>query len=128
MSQENVEIARKLIELYNERDVEGVLRYINPDIECFPAQDEPESAPYKGIDEFAARMRETLDSFDEYLIDVDEYIEQARVKVQEVMVKDRATADRVARQAKSGGNFNQLVQNYTERLGYKKRIFIQVIR
>ena len=51
----------------------------------------------------------------------EKYIDQARVKVQEILIKDEDIAGRVARIAKSGHNFDELVQQYTERVGYKKR-------
>jgi len=48
MSKENVEIAKRWMALNNERDVAGVLRLMSPDIECFPADDQPEAKSFRG--------------------------------------------------------------------------------
>lgn len=51
----------------------------------------------------------------------EKYAEPGKVKVQEVMVKDPDLAQRVADRAQSGERFDRLVQNFTERIGYKEK-------
>jgi ketosteroid isomerase-like protein len=59
MSQENVEVARRLHELLNRGDLEGMAALLAPDIVCFPASDQPESKPFRGRDAFLG-VREGL--------------------------------------------------------------------
>jgi ketosteroid isomerase-like protein len=68
MSQENVEIVRKLLEAWNEHDAELWLSYAAPEIEWMPAGPAAvEGAVYRGRDEVAsgiAAVWETWDVFD----------------------------------------------------------------
>ncbi len=47
----------------------------------------------------------------------DEYMDPAKVRVQEVYVTSKETAEDIARRAKSGSNFSELAREYTERPG-----------
>jgi len=49
------------------------------------------------------------------------YVEQEKVKVQEIMVKDKNLAEKIMRWAKAGKNFGKLARKYTERPGFKKK-------
>ena len=53
--------------------------------------------------------------------DEDKYFEPEKVKVQEVMAKDEALANRIANWARTGSDFTQLARKYTERPGFKKK-------
>jgi ketosteroid isomerase-like protein len=68
MSQENVELVRKLLEAWNERDAQRWLSYAAPEIEWMPAGPAAvEGAVYRGRDEVAnaiAAVWETWDVFD----------------------------------------------------------------
>jgi ketosteroid isomerase-like protein len=75
MSQENVEIARRWMELNNSRDVEAVLDLMAPDIECFPAEDQPDSPSFRGPEAFAKYVGAWLEVFDEYEIEPREFID-----------------------------------------------------
>jgi ketosteroid isomerase-like protein len=61
--------------LNNSRDIDGVLRLMAPDIECFPAEDQPESASFRGPEAFANYVKGWFDVFDEYEIEASEYID-----------------------------------------------------
>jgi ketosteroid isomerase-like protein len=74
MSQENVEIVRRIIRRANARDVEGVVALASPDVECFPASDQPESERFRGHEAFANYMNEWLQVFDQYAIEISEYV------------------------------------------------------
>lgn len=74
MSGENVETVRRMIELANRGDVEGIVALMAPDIECVPAADQPESEPFRGRDAFAAYAKGWLDAFDRYEIEPHEYV------------------------------------------------------
>ena len=47
----------------------------------------------------------------------DDYMDPAKVRVQEVYLKDKEQAERVAREAKSGANFSALARKHTARPG-----------
>jgi ketosteroid isomerase-like protein len=68
MSQENVEIVRKVIEAWNQHDADLWLSYASPEIEWMPAGPAAvEGAVYRGRDEVAsgiAAVWETWDVFD----------------------------------------------------------------
>jgi ketosteroid isomerase-like protein len=75
MSQENVEVARRWMDLVNRGDVEGLARLLAPDIQCFPASDQPESMPFRGLDAFVAYAKGWLEVFDQYVIEPGEYLD-----------------------------------------------------
>jgi ketosteroid isomerase-like protein len=75
MSQENVEIVRRWIALTNAGDIPAILNLLDPDIECFPAEGEPEAAPFRGRDAYARRAHEARKSFDEHHVEVSECID-----------------------------------------------------
>lgn len=48
------------------------------------------------------------------------YLDKERIKIREIMVRDQALAEKIARKAKAGQNFGRLAQQYTERPNHKK--------
>jgi parvulin-like peptidyl-prolyl isomerase len=50
-----------------------------------------------------------------YEANLDKYVNPRRMKVQEIMIKNKKTADTVARQAKGGADFDHLTSIYNER-------------
>src|SRR6187200_2951872 len=75
MSQENVEVVRRWIALSNAGDLEAIFNLLDPDIECFPAEGEPEAEPFRGRDAYMRRAKDAREAFDEHAIDVSEYID-----------------------------------------------------
>jgi ketosteroid isomerase-like protein len=75
MSQENVEVVRLMIALFNRGDAEGIARLLDPEIECFPASDQPDSPPFRGRDAFLDYMSDWLEVFDRYFIEEVEYLD-----------------------------------------------------
>ena len=70
MSQENVEIVRRWIRLANERDFDAIYNEIlDTDIECYPNEEEPHSAPFRGRDEYMERAADERESFDNHQIE-----------------------------------------------------------
>ncbi len=99
MSQENVELIRLLAERINAGTVEDELELIHPDLELFPPEDEPEarSGVYrgrKGWREYSAFWDE---SFDQYNVEADEYIDAGEyvVVVGQVRATGRASGAQV---------------------------------
>ena len=76
MSQENVEIMRRWIAFSNARDLESIADLLDPGIQCFPAENEPEgSAGFRGRDTYLKRAENELDAFDSKAIEVSEYVD-----------------------------------------------------
>jgi ketosteroid isomerase-like protein len=75
MSQENVEIARRWIALSNAGDLSAIFELLHPEIECFPAEWEPEALPFRGRDAYMRRAEHARESFDDHHIEVFEYID-----------------------------------------------------
>jgi uncharacterized protein len=76
MSQENMETMRRIIDLANAQDVDGVLEFIAADIEAHPASDQPEVGVLRGRQAYADYVRPWYEEvFEEYLIEVDEFID-----------------------------------------------------
>jgi|GEM_PF-993385 len=48
------------------------------------------------------------------------YKDKERIRIREIMVKDKTLAERIARMAKQGQNFGRLAEKYTERPNHKK--------
>ena|SRR5437016_5579132 len=67
MSQENVEIARKVIDAWNRRDAKLALTYLAPEIEWMPAGPAAvERAVYRGYEEVASGFAATWDTWDRF--------------------------------------------------------------
>ncbi len=76
MSQENVEITKRIVDLANAQDVDGVLQFIGPDIEAHPASDQLETRVLRGRQAYANYVRPWYEEvFEDYLIEVDELID-----------------------------------------------------
>ena len=75
MSEENIEIARRMIELANRGDADGVAAHLSPDVVSYPAEDQPESTPLRGRDAWAEYARGWLEVFDRYVIEPSEYLD-----------------------------------------------------
>ena len=82
MSQENVEIVRRVIAALNERDVEGYLARCTDDIELVSpiAAIEGSSRGPEGIREFFAGLKEAADVFDLSVVRI-EAVDDTRVLV-----------------------------------------------
>ncbi|MET0810168.1 MAG: nuclear transport factor 2 family protein [Thermoleophilaceae bacterium] len=75
MSQENVEIARRMNEYYNARDVHGCVRLAVTDIVFHPGEGEPETGPMKGSREWGDYLRSNLEVFPQYEVEASEYVD-----------------------------------------------------
>jgi ketosteroid isomerase-like protein len=73
VSQENIEIHRRLQKRINAGDIEGQLEFIHPDIELFARQDDPGVAVIRGREGYRRDAAETLEIFDNLHFEVVEY-------------------------------------------------------
>ena len=66
MSQENVELVKRLIDAFNRRDVEGFAALTTPDFEWITSMAAVEGEVFRGregIDTYFGRMKEAWDEF-----------------------------------------------------------------
>jgi ketosteroid isomerase-like protein len=98
MSQENVEIVRRWIGLSNAGDLPAIFELLDPDIECFPAEGEPEAAPFRGRAAYMERATDAREAFDEHRIEVSEYIDLGEyvAVVARIDARGRASRARVS--------------------------------
>jgi ketosteroid isomerase-like protein len=75
MSQENVEIAKRMVEIWNLGDVEGVGALMSLDVECFPAEGELTPKRFRGREAFVAHAKDWLEDFNEYVLVPSEYLD-----------------------------------------------------
>ena len=75
MSQANIEVVQRLAERINAGDIDGMLHLISPEIEYWTREDEPDAGVFRGHKEFAEFANSWLSAFDEYEVEVYEYID-----------------------------------------------------
>jgi ketosteroid isomerase-like protein len=71
MSAENVELGRRLVQAFNEGDVEAVLAAMHPDVEFIPMRAPVEGA-YRGHGGLRTFFADNAESFDVFHVDEDE--------------------------------------------------------
>jgi ketosteroid isomerase-like protein len=74
MSQENVELARRGYEAFTTRDPAGVLGFLDPDIEVHDFAEMPDTAVYHGPEGFLAIVANTLEEFDDFRLEAEEFM------------------------------------------------------
>jgi len=79
MSQENVEIVRRMNAAFNRRDRDALLAYYHPDVELRDLQHAPD-APERliGIDAIRAYWDQWDDAFDDFTAEIEEYLEAGK--------------------------------------------------
>jgi ketosteroid isomerase-like protein len=75
VSQDNVDLAREWIAFADAGDLSSILDLLDPHVECFPAEGEPEAAPFRGRDAFASFARTSRDAWSERAIEAVEYVD-----------------------------------------------------
>jgi len=74
MSHENVEIAKKVVDAFNRRDVEGFVALAASDFEWFPAMaGAVEGSGYRGRDGIAKYLVDIGDAWEEYRVLAEEF-------------------------------------------------------
>ena len=77
MSQENVEVVRRAINAFNQRDLDGASRYLDPDVEMDWSRSRGvEVGIYRGGQAARDFWSTFLDMFDQVTVSPDELIEQ----------------------------------------------------
>jgi uncharacterized protein len=75
MSQANVEVVKRLAERINAGDIDGMLQLISPEIQYWTREDEPDAGVLRGHREFAQFADSWLSAFDDYEVEIYEYID-----------------------------------------------------
>jgi len=75
MSEENVDVLRRALEAFRRRDNEAALAFYDPDIEIRGILDD---RVYRGLDGVREYFREWLSVWDEFISEVDEWIDARR--------------------------------------------------
>jgi ketosteroid isomerase-like protein len=74
MSRENVEIAKRIVDAFNRRDVEGFFAFAAPDFQWFPAMGgTAETGGYEGRDGIEKYLVDISDTWEEYRVFAEEF-------------------------------------------------------
>jgi ketosteroid isomerase-like protein len=68
MSRANVEIAKRVIDAFNRRDVDAIFACVNPDVEWFPAMSVTFGGGLRGREGIESYVREVSDTWEEYRV------------------------------------------------------------
>jgi ketosteroid isomerase-like protein len=66
MSDDNVEVVRRALEAYNERDVPLVLEMLDPDVELLPVRAVLEGTAYRGHSGFRQFLEDMAEDWEEF--------------------------------------------------------------
>ena len=72
-AQANIELARRGYEAFTTRDPEGVLGFLDPDIEVHDFPEMPDAAVYHGPEGFLGIVANTLQEFDDFRLEAEEF-------------------------------------------------------
>ena len=68
MSQSNLELAKRVIDAFNRRDVDAIFECVNPDVEWFPAMSVTFGGGLRGREGIESYVREVSDTWEEYRV------------------------------------------------------------
>ena len=115
MSQENVELVRRVFEAFNRDGPEAALAGLAPDVEYHDLPDQPDAGLHHGNSGFLAAMEQFFGELEDYRVDLDEAIDHG----EQVVVCMRMTG----RGGSSGARFEQRVVGvWTLRNGFVVRV------
>jgi ketosteroid isomerase-like protein len=76
MSQENVEVVRRLTEALNARDLDRYYaEFFDPEVEWQTSAEDPDAAIHRGLPAYKRYVAQWIEGFDELHADVEEYME-----------------------------------------------------
>ena len=81
MSQANVELAKRVIDAFNRRDVDGIFECVSPDVEWFPAMSVTFGGGLRGREGIESYVREVSDTWEEYRVVVQDLRDLADQRV-----------------------------------------------
>ena len=78
MSEENVEIVRRIYDLVNTAGLQAVEDFIHPDAEVVPPPIWPEGSTLRGRDQIREFARQWMETFEEFKVEPERYVEADR--------------------------------------------------
>ena len=75
MSEENVELVRRVLDAFNRRDEEGMLADLHPEVEWVNPPDAVEPGIRSGHEEFAGASQAVADTFEDTHVEVHEAVD-----------------------------------------------------
>ena len=122
MSQDNIEIVRRYIDVWNKRDVDAVLALLGPDFEIDLSRSRaPYRGVYQGLSEARKRWQDMWDAWEDIHLDLESgefieagdyissgsmdlwFVELARIRETEGAAPDARIPARLSRMARQGG-------------------------
>src|SRR6478735_4850714 len=76
MSEENVEIIRRLLDAWNRQDIEGILALVDPEGEYVNAPTAVEPGTRRGHDEIVAVMRKQWEILSDGILEIDRLVDR----------------------------------------------------
>jgi ketosteroid isomerase-like protein len=73
MSQENVQVVRRMWEMFSAGDAEGVASLVSLDVDCFPARGELTPKRFRGREAFLSYAKDWMAGFSEYALEAGEF-------------------------------------------------------
>ena len=75
MSQENVEVVKACYDLFARGDIQGVLRYVDPEGEVIESPRMPDAQTFQGHDGFVAAIEHWSGEFDDFQVEIERLID-----------------------------------------------------
>jgi uncharacterized protein len=75
MSQENVEIVRRIYDVVNASGLGAVGDFLHPDVELVPPPDWPEGAVVHGREQVREMARQWMETFEEFRVEPERYLD-----------------------------------------------------
>jgi uncharacterized protein len=95
MSEENVEIVKRVIEAGSRADLDAVVALHHPDWEGYIPEEYPVAGTWRGLDGVRRFAQEWLESFDEFSVEAEEFIDGGDAVVVAVRYRGRGRASGV---------------------------------
>ena len=73
MSQENVEVAERMVEAFNRRDIDGIANLVTPDVEWAPAMGAIEGEVFRGREGIGTYWGRLDGAWEDYRVVADEH-------------------------------------------------------
>jgi ketosteroid isomerase-like protein len=75
MSEENVELSRRVFETLNRGDIDAAIENFEPDVEWVPPASMPERRTHHGREEARKHLMELLDPWDDFRFELEDVID-----------------------------------------------------
>jgi ketosteroid isomerase-like protein len=97
MSRENVDVVRRLFDLFNQGDLAAFFRLFHPELTYHDREDEPDARLYRGLEDFKGYIAGWLETFEGLRLEVEEFIDRGEevIAVAELHGRGRGTGAQV---------------------------------